>query len=165
MPTFVHITSEDIAKKARRGGIRPGKASGGPLSGVFAMPVTPSFQITHQWVREIKQRRRSMMVGVYFRIPDSELVWVGRYNEEPKQMTAAQAAAHVMSQTTMTGVQVLVPRHIMPKEILRIRSLPQLVGWRHYPEAHGKRPWACECCQKGAYGSRKIREKYAETSA
>ena len=51
------------------------------------------------------------------------------------------------------------------KEIVRIRSLPQLVGWRHYPGAHGKRPWACECCQKGQYGSRKIREKYADKAA
>jgi hypothetical protein len=165
MPTFVHITSEDIAKKAKRGGVRPAKPNGRPLRGVFAMPVTPSFQITHQWVREMKQWRRGTVVGIYFRIPDSELVWVGRYNEEHKQMTAAQAAAHVMSQTTMTGVQVLIPRRIIPKEILRIRSLPQLVGWRHYPDAHGKRPWACECCQKGQYGSRKIRENYADPAA
>jgi hypothetical protein len=90
---------------------------------------------------------------------------VGRYNEQHHQMTAARAAAHVMSQTTMTGVQVLIPRRIIPKEIFRIRNLPQLVGWRHYPDAHGKRPWACECCQKGAYGSRRIREKYADTTA
>jgi hypothetical protein len=165
MPTFVHITSEDIAKKARRSGVRPVKPNGRILHGVFAMPVTPNFQITHQWVREMKQWRRGMMVGVYFRIPDSELVWVGRYNEQHQQMTAAQAAAHIMSHTAMTGVQVVIPRRIVPKEILRIRTLPQLVGWRHYPDAHGKRPWACECCQKGAYNSRKIREKYAETSA
>jgi hypothetical protein len=165
MPTFVHITSEDTAKKARRAGIRPAKANGRPLRGVFAMPVTLSFQITHQWVREMKQWRRGMMVGIYFRIPDSELVWVGRYNEQHQQMTAAQASAHVMSQTTMTGIQVLIPRGIIPKEIVRIRSLPQLVGWRHYPDAHGKRPWSCECCQKGAYGSRKIREKYRRKTA
>jgi hypothetical protein len=57
------------------------------------MPVTPSFQITHQWMREVKQWRRGTIVGPY--------------NEEHKQMTAAQAAAHVISETTMTGVQVL----------------------------------------------------------
>ena len=161
MPTFVHITSEEIAKKARRGGLRPAKSKGRLQSGVFAMPVTPSFQITHQWVREMKQWRRGMVVGVYFRIPDSELVLVGRYNEQHQQMTAAAAAALVMSQSAMTGVEVIIPRRIIPKEILRIRSLPQLIGWRHYPDAHGKRPWACECCQKGMFGSRKIREKYA----
>ena len=165
MPTFVHITSEEIAKSAKRGGVRPAKPNGRPLRGVFAMPVTPSFQITHQWVREMKQWRRGTMVGVYFRIPDSELVWVGRYKVAHKQMTAAEAAAYVMALTTMTGVVVLIQRRIIPQEILRIRSLPQLVGWRHYPDAHGKRPWACECCQKGAYGSRKIRERYAGRAA
>jgi len=69
-----------------------------------------------------------------------------------------------MAQTAMTGVQVLVPRRIIPKEILRVRNLPQLVGWRHYPDAHGHRPWACACCQRDAFGSRKIREKYAEAT-
>ena len=122
MPTFVHITSEDIAKNANRGGIRPGKRNGRLLRGVFAMPVTPSFQVTHQWVRELKQWRRGTMVGIYFRISDSELVWIGRYNEEHKQMTAAEAAAHVMAQTTMTGVQVIIPRRIIPKEIVRFAS-------------------------------------------
>lgn len=160
MPIFVHITSEDIAKKVRRGGIKPAKSNGRRLHGVFAMPVTPHFPISHQWVREMKQwRRRGPMVGVYFRIPDSELVWAGRYNQQHQQMTAAQAAAQVMSQRMMTGIQVVISRRIIPKEILRIRSLPQLVGWRHYPEAHGNRPWSCPCCQRDAYGSRKIREK------
>lgn len=162
MPTFVHITSEDIARKVRRAGIRTDRTNRQPLRGIFAMPVTPNFVISHQWVREMSRWRRGMVVGVYFRIPDSELVWVGRYNEQHEQMSAAQAVAHVMSQTTMTGVQVIIPRRVVPAEILRVRRLPQLVGWRHYPEAHGKHPWACECCQKGQYGSRKIREKYAE---
>jgi len=135
------------------------------LRGIFAMPVTPHFPISHQWVREIKRWRRGMVVGIYFRIPDSEMVWVGRYNKPHQWMTAAQAAAHVMSQTTMTGVQAVIPRRIVPAEILRVRRLPQLVGWRHYPDAHGKCPRACECCQKGQSGSRKIREKYGQTSA
>jgi hypothetical protein len=162
--TFVHITSEGVAKKTKRGGIRPGESTGRPIHGVFAMPVTPNFQVSHQWVREMKQWQGGPMVGVYFRIPDSEMVWVGRYNEQHHQMTAAQAAAHIMSHTTMTGIQVIIPRRIVPREILRIRNLRPLVGWRHYPDAHGKRPWACPCCQRDAYGSRKIREKYAGPS-
>src|SRR5262245_53167623 len=97
MPTFVHVTSEDIARKARQGGIRAARTIGQPPRGIFAMPVTPNFHISHQWVREMKRWRRGLVVGVYFRIPDSELVWLGRYNEEHQQMTAAQAAARVMS--------------------------------------------------------------------
>jgi hypothetical protein len=165
MATFVHITSESIAKKAKRDGIRPAKAQGYQVHGVFGMPVTPNFQISHQWVREMRRWRPGAMVGVYFRIPDSELVWVGRYNEQHQQMSAAQAAAHVMSQAGMNGVHVVIPRRVFPKEITRIRSVPQLVGWRHYPDAHGKRPWTCPCCQRDAYGSRKIRQKYADILA
>jgi hypothetical protein len=162
VPTFVHITSENVARKAKRGGIRPRQSKGRSLHGVFAMPVTPNFLVSHQWVREMKQWRPGPMVGVYFRVSDSELVWVGRYNEQHQRMTAAQAAAYVMSQTTMTGVQVIIPRRIVPSEILRVRSFRSLMGWRHYPDAHGKRPWACACCQRDAYGSRKIRDKYAD---
>ncbi len=164
MPTFVHITSEDAAKKAKRGGLRPTRLNGPALKGVFAMPVVPNFQISHQWLREMKRWRSGLVVGVYFNVPDVELVLVGHYGEKPHQMTAAQAAAHVMSQSTMTGVQVVIVRRIHPKEILRIRSLPQIVGWRHSPEAHGKRPCGCDYCQRGSYGARKIREEYARTS-
>lgn len=124
------------------------------------MPVTRNFQVTHQWLREMKQARHGgPMVGVYFRIDDSEIVHVGRYNQEHQQMTAAEALARIMAETTMTGLQVIIPRSIAAKEITRIRRLPQTVGWRHYPGAHGHKPMACECCQKGAFNSRKIREK------
>jgi hypothetical protein len=161
MPIFVHIASGDLATKARRGGLRPGK-KGRFLNGVFAMPVTPNFQITHQWVREIKQWQPGAVVGVYFRIPDSEQVHVGHYGGPHARMSAAEAAAHVMEQTGMTGVEVIIPRRIDAKEIVRVRSLPQLVGWRHYPGVHGERPRSCPCCQKGVYGSRKIRENYPD---
>lgn len=161
MPTFVHITSEDIAKKAKRGGIRTSRTRWPVLKGVFAMPMVPNFQISHQWLREMTRWRRGLAVGVYFNVPDTEPVLVGHYGKEPQQMTAAQAAAHIMSQSTMTGVQVVIARRISPKDILRVRSLPQLVGWRYYPEAHGKLPCGCDYCQRGGYGARKIREEYA----
>ena len=103
-----------------------------------------------------------MVVRVHFQIPDSELVWVGRCNEQPQGMTAAHAAAHLMSQAAVTGLEVIFPRRIIPTENFGVSRLPQLIGWRHYPDAHGKRPWACECCQKGQCGSRKIRENHAE---
>lgn len=34
--------------------------------GVFALPVTANFLISHQWVREIKRRGFRSAVGVYF---------------------------------------------------------------------------------------------------
>ncbi len=163
MPTFVHITSKDAARKMLTGGLRMPKVSRRPIRGIFAMPVTPNFQTTHQWMRELRQWRSGELVGIYFRIPDLEIVWVGHYNEVHRQMTAAQASALVMRQTSMTGVEVIIPRKISAKEIKSVRKLPQWVGWRHYPEAHGKPPWTCDCCQRGMYGSRKIRERFLGT--
>ncbi len=110
-------------------------------------------------MRELRQWKNGELVGVYFRIPDSETVWVGRYNESHRQMTAAQASALVMSQTVMTGVEVIIPRKILAKEIRSVRKLPQGVGWRHHPESHGKRPWACGCCQRDMFRSREIRQR------
>lgn len=42
----------------------------------------------------------------------------------------------------------------------------QLVGWRYFPEAHGKPPFCgCACCQRGLIKNRKIREKYRTENA
>lgn len=159
MPTFVHITTEDIAKRAKRSGLKPGKVKSRLANGVFAMPVIPNFQLSHQWIREMGRWKRGPMLGVYFRIPDTERVLVGRYNTQHEEMTAAEAAARLMAETRMTGIEIIVPRRILPKEIVRVREVPYVVGWRYYPESRGQHPWACECCQKGGYRSRKIREK------
>ena len=126
------------------------------------MPVTLNFQVSHQWVREIKQWKHGLMMGVYFRVADDERVWMGQYNDVHQEVTVAEASAFVMSQTTMTGVQVIIPRSVEVKDILRVRKLPQVVGWRHYPGSHGRRPFTCKCCQRGGFGSRKIREKLGE---
>ena len=165
MALFVHLAAESKASLVRRTGILRSKYRNGEESaqGVFAMPVVPSFQVCHQWVRELR-RFRGSVVGVYFRIADDEQVLCGRYNEVRVQMTAAEAHAVIRSQTGMEGYEVIIQRKISPKEITRISRLPQLVGWRHYPGANGKQPWACECCQKGEFGSRRIRERFAAVS-
>lgn len=74
-------------------------------------------------------------------------------------MTAAQAVATVM-QEKAEGFEVIIPRKILSKEIQRIKHLPQIVGWRYYPGAHGKKPCGCSYCQRGDYGARKLRERY-----
>jgi hypothetical protein len=41
----------------------------------------------------MKRRGQAAIVGVYFRIPDEEVVWVGHYNQAHRRMTAAEAVA------------------------------------------------------------------------
>lgn len=165
MALFVHLAAESKASLVRRTGLLRSKFRNGEeaAKGVFAMPVVPNFQVSHQWVRELR-RFRGSVVGVYFRIADEEQVLCGRYNEVHTRMTAAEAHAVIRGQTGMEGFEVIILRKISAKEITRISRLPQLVGWRHYPGAHGKQPWACECCQKGEFGSRRIRERFADVS-
>jgi hypothetical protein len=41
-------------------------------------------------------------------------------------------------------------------EIIRVKALPQIVGWRYRPGANGERPCACLCCERGHYGVQKL---------
>jgi hypothetical protein len=124
------------------------------------MPVTRNFYIAYQWLRELKRRGEGAIASVYFRIPDDEIVWVGHYSENHQPMTAAEAAALMLEAENREGYEVIIPRRINRQEIHRIRHLPQVVGWRYRPGAHGKRPCGCSFCQFGRYGARRIRAKY-----
>ena len=55
------------------------------------------------------------------------------------------------------GYEVLIPRKIDPAEIRGVRHVPQVVGWRYWPDAHGNAPCRCEVCQRGAFGGARVR--------
>src|ERR1700722_4528395 len=134
MAMFVHLAADRDIAAIRRSGLRFSKRS----VGVYAMPVLPNFFVSHQWLRELKLNGRRTLLAVYFRIPDDEPVFVGRYNKEQTPMTAAQAAARIARASDSLGMQVIVPRAIGRREIHRVRSLPQKIGWRYFPDAHGR---------------------------
>src|SRR5258708_4466769 len=140
MAMFVHLAPESSTKAILRSGIARTKRAAPSPSGVYALPVTRNFYVSHQWLRELGRTGRGPFVGVYFRIPDDELVSIGHYMREAEQMTAAQAVAVMIACKSREGYQVLIPRRILPGEIHRVRRLPQVIGWRYYPGAHGKRP-------------------------
>jgi hypothetical protein len=143
--------------RIRRNGIAPGRHSGG----VFAMPVTRNFYVSHQWLRELKRRGARTFVGVYFRVPDGQVVEVGRYGRPHQTMTAAKAAAMFMGDGNRDGWEVIIPRRIAATEIHRVRTLPQVIGWRFYPEAKGKRPFCpCRYCTRGEYGAARLRARF-----
>lgn len=73
MPTFVHLTSHKHLTKIKREGIAAS------YRGVFAVPVTPNFYASHQWLRELKREGNGEIFGVYFRVSASEPCLIGRY--------------------------------------------------------------------------------------
>jgi hypothetical protein len=161
MPLFVHLTPESRATLIRRNGIsRLRKGVGRGPAGIFAVPVTRNFYISHQWLRELKRRGGGPLAGVYFRIADCEIVWVGHYGRAHQPMTAAKASAEFMAAESREGWEVLIPRRIEAKEIHRVRSLPQVLGWRYYPGAKGKAPFCtCKFCTRGEYAAAKLRRR------
>jgi hypothetical protein len=166
--TFVHIADERDAASIRRTGLKLRRAAkllpSGRPPGVFASPVVQNFLVSHQWVRELKKRGFKVAVGVYFRVPDAEPVWAGLYNEAKQPVSAAQAFAQ-LSQEGALGFEVIIPRSIAPREIQAIRSLPQTLGWRHFPGAHERGIFCgCKYCQRGEIKSRRIQQRYEENA-
>lgn len=136
MASFVHLASHKDVASIRRSGIgRP----------VFCVPVSPNFQATHQWVRELRRDPRvKRMVGVYFRIDDDEIVRASRFNEPKVAMAAKDAVKLLMREEVAPGFEVVVQRRVGRREIYRIATMPQQVGWRYFPEAREKK-WNCFC--------------------
>jgi hypothetical protein len=141
MATFVHLAAMQDVASIRRNGLKARRFGRGtePSRGVFAMPVTPDFQISHQWLREMRRWRAGLIHGVYFRVPDDEAVYIGVYNARHERMSAAEALACLLK-TPQAGLQVIVPRAVSTREIFRIKALPQIVGWRVWPQAKGQVP-------------------------
>lgn len=160
MATFVHLTPEKNLRSILRNGITRLSKRGNGSIGIYATPVTRNFYASHQWLRELKRRQAGPIVAIYFCIPDDTLVSIGHYNQGHRQMTAAQAIAAMMQCDDPMGYQVIIPRKIARDEIKRYRTVPQVIGWRYYPDAHGKKPCGCPFCQRGEFGGRKLRERY-----
>jgi hypothetical protein len=165
MTLFVHLAPENDSAAIRRAGIKPRRVGAGARTGferiVFAMPMTTDFYISHQWLRELKRNGTRTIVGVYFRIPDEQSVMVGHYNQSHAEMSANEAAGLISKLPNAEGYEVVIPRKIEAEEIHDIRTLPQVIGWRYYPEAKGHRACGCPVCIcRGEINSRRLREAY-----
>ncbi|MEC4892990.1 MAG: hypothetical protein SAL07_06290 [Oscillatoria sp. PMC 1051.18] len=155
MTTFVHLTAEKNLKSILRTGIKISNSC------VYAMPVLPNFYTSHQWLRELKRDGTKTIYGIYFRIPNNEIVSVGYFNQRHQEMTANEANSLLMKLENPSGYEVIIPRKIRAREIRKARYLPQIVGWRYFPNAHGRKPCGCpRCLRRGEIKSRKIRAAY-----
>jgi hypothetical protein len=141
---LVHLTHEAALNSILRGGIKPSRVNWEHGTCVFATPVLPNYFVSHQWLRELKRNGYRTIVAVQFRIPDEEMVWSARYNDTPVFMTVAQAARLFMESAVASGLEIMIPRKIYPKEIMKTYVPPQVVGWRYHPNAKGTAPgyWA-----------------------
>ncbi|WP_144122527.1 HEAT repeat domain-containing protein [Catellatospora sichuanensis] len=161
MAEFVHITGERSARRVERSGIAARSHGRAGDRGVYCMPVLPSFTLTYQWVRELRRWHAGVLMAVHLRLPDDEPVTVGHYGTEPRRVTAAQAVATVRELADPRGYEVFVPRAVTAAEVRRIRDVPQGVGWRYLPAAHGRRPCLCPACQqRGGYGVAGLRRRF-----
>jgi|SRR5579872_2543882 len=156
MASFVHIADKKDEASILRNGIRSTKRKIG-LRGVYAVPVVRNYARTHQWARELKRRGVRTLICVQFKIPDDELLLIGKYNGEKLQMTASEAAAAFLNHTDPMGLEAVIPRRIMPTEITRTYAAPRVVGWRYYPEAKGRKPFCrCKFCNRGEIRAQRL---------
>jgi len=162
MANFVHLTNIDNVAGIRRNGVRPHIIHYENIEkGVFCMPVVQDFFATHQWARELKRFGMRIPVGIYFKIPDNEEVFFGKYNDIQSKCKASEAVSLFMAADDRMGYQAIIQRKIKTTEIYRVRKAP-LVGWRYYPAAKKRKRCLCPACiGKGEYGIRKtVKRRY-----
>lgn len=157
MPVLVHLADERDSAAIEKNGIKPGKGR----RGIFCMPVTQSFYISHQWLRELKRRGVRSYVGVYFKLDSDTMVYAGKYHQEHQHISLGKAIKEIRSMEDPLGYELLIDRKIEAKEIESIRMLPQSMGWRYFPASHEKGiGCSCPMClPRGEINAKKLRDK------
>lgn len=166
MTMLVHLIDERATASVKRSGLQGREytfKTDGELAtlndAVFAMPVLPNFYASHQWLRELKRRGMRCIAAAYFRQRADAMVWVGRYNREHRFVPLGHAAGLIMREPDPRGWQLVLPSSVPAKAIHAIRDVPQVIGWRYFPESHDDGPWKCLCdyCVKSFSGGLKSR--------
>lgn len=157
MPVLVHLADERDWAAIEKNGIKPGKGR----QGIFCMPVTQSFYVSHQWLRELKRRGVRSYVGVYFKLDSNTMLYAGKYHEEHRYIPLGKAIKEIMSMEDPMGYELLIDRKIEAKEIESIRMLPQNMGWRYFPASHEKGiSCSCPMClPRGEIKAKRLRDK------
>jgi hypothetical protein len=155
MPTLIHFADEKQSKMIFKNGLKPGKNS----DGIYCMPVLPNFYVTHQWLRELKSSGIKTLVGVYFKIDSDELVYAGKYGQNHRHITLGKAIAEIMGLEDPLGYELIIDRKIKASEIVKIKQLPQTIGWRYRPDSHNQKPCVCEYCIRGTIKADRLRKK------
>lgn len=157
MPLLVHLADERDSASIKKNGIKPGRGR----QGIYCMPVTQSFYISHQWLRELKRSGARNYVGVYFKLDSKTMVYAGKYHEKHRHITLGQAIKEIRSLRDPLGYELIIERKIEAGEIQRLRMLPQNMGWRYFPASHEKGIGCiCPMClPRGSIKAKKLRDK------
>lgn len=158
MTLLVHLTPAKHVRRIRRAGIAAVSVGRSGETGVYCMPVLPSYTLTHQWLRELRRWGPRGFVAVHFRVPDDEEVTVGHYGRAPQRLTAAEASGLIRALDDPRGHEIFVPRAIARSELHRVRRVRQVTGWRYRPDAHGTPPCPY-CIIPGEYGAARLRRR------
>ena len=147
MTQFIHLAPEDTISAIRRTGIRKSRIHYPEArSGVFCMPVIDDYYAVHQWLRELKRFNKKNLKAVHFRVRDQEQVYFGSFSCKHRYGTAAAAAGQFRQAEDRMGFQVIIPRSIAAAEIITVRSVSQVTGWRYSPSSKGRQPCLCPAC-------------------
>ena len=76
-------------------------------------------------------------------------------------MSAAEAHAALRAEGDPMGWECILERGVAPGEITRAAPVRGVIGWRHYPKAHGARPCPC-CIGRGEPGMARMRRAWRE---
>ena len=158
MAQFIHLFDERSLSGIKKNGIK--KSKGSSFNGVYVFPQTEDFVVNHQWMRELKRRDSLNILAARIRISDDTLVTLGKYNEEHIEVIASEAIGITREHDDPMGLEVIIPRSILPNEIKSIYKPQKVTGWRYFPKAKGVPPCGCSYCQRGEPYSKKLKDDY-----
>jgi hypothetical protein len=124
MANFVYVTFEKSIRSIRRSGIMAEQTPASVPDGVHAMPVIVRSHETYKWQQELRHKGQRNLCGVYFQIPDHELVWISLYNELYRPTAAAEAVSLLTDKLVEQDFKLIIPRSISKSEIRQIRYVP-----------------------------------------
>lgn len=175
MAMMVHLFDDRNRKSVARSGIIGHKATVRTPAdyhtlerAVYAMPVLQSYFASHQWLRELKHSGARTIAAAYFKARTDTMVWVGRYNLDHRYVPLGHAIALIMSEADPRGWEVVFQDSIAAKAVHSFKSVPQVIGWRHFPESHEQGPWKCLCDHclsllKGKIKAKRLRTALIDT--
>lgn len=157
MTQFVHLTDSKSIKLIEKTGIGIAATRIDGVRGFYCTPVSRSYYKTHQWLRELKRTGVKSIHAVQFTLPSDQKVYIGRYNSEHMLVTASEAAAIFESHNDAMGLEVIVTARVPPRLVKKIYVPAQVIGWRYYPEAKGKKPFCgCKVCNRGEMNAYRV---------